>query len=63
MHSLYGPNLASSDHHLFWSIQKSVDGKKLADQSAAENHIAKFVNDKSQKFYTSYPKNAKYYRQ
>jgi len=37
---------------LFRALQNSLDGKKLADQDAAETHFGKFFNNKPQKFYT-----------
>ena len=52
MHPPYSPDLASSDYHLFRSLQNSLDGKTLTDKRAAENYLKKFFADKSQKFYT-----------
>ena len=52
MHLPYSPDLVPSDYHLFRSLQNYLDGKKLADRSAAENHLAKFYDDKPPKFYT-----------
>ena len=52
MHPPYSPDLAPSDYHLFQSLQNFLDGKKLANKRAAENHIAKFFATKPQKFYT-----------
>lgn len=46
----YSPDLAPSDYHLFRSLQNTFAGKKLADRSPAENHLAKFFDDKPQKF-------------
>lgn len=51
MHPPYSPDIAPSDYHLFRSLQNSLDGKKLANKRAAENHVAKFFADKPQKFY------------
>ena len=45
--ALYAP----SDYHLFRALQNSLDGKKLADRDVAENHLAKFFDNKPQKFY------------
>ncbi|CAH2092000.1 unnamed protein product [Euphydryas editha] len=52
MHPPYSPDLAPSDYYLFRSLQNSLNGKKLADRNSAENHLAKFFDDKPQKFYT-----------
>ena len=52
MHPTYSPYLGPSDYHLFWSLQNFLDGKKLTNNRAAENYIAKFFATKPQKFYT-----------
>jgi len=50
-HPPYGPDLAPSDNHFFRALQNSLDGKKLADRDATENYLAKFFDNKPQKFY------------
>ena len=35
-----------------WSDTNFIDGKKLPNKRAAENHVAKFFATKPQKFYT-----------
>ena len=52
MHPPYSPDLAPYIYHLFRSLQNFLDGQKLANKRAAENHVAKFFATKSQKFYT-----------
>ena len=47
----YSPDLAPSDYHLFRSLQNFLDGKKLANKKAAENHVAKFFATNPQKVY------------
>jgi len=42
MHPPYSSHLVPSDYYLFWALQNSLDGKKLADRDAAENQLAKF---------------------
>jgi len=34
MHPLYSPDIASSDYHLFRSLQNSLNGVKLASKEA-----------------------------
>jgi len=50
MHSPYSPNIASSDYHLFRSLQNSLNGVKLSKE-ACENHLKPFFDQKPQKFY------------
>ena len=52
MHPPHSLELAPSDYHLFRSLQNFLNGKKLANKRAAENHVAKFFATKLQKFYT-----------
>ena len=52
IHPTYGADRAPSDYHLFRSLQNFLNGKKLANKRAAENHVAKFFATKPQKFYT-----------
>ena len=52
MHPPYSLDLVPSDYHLFRSFQNFLDGKKLANKRAAENHVAKCFATKPQKFYT-----------
>ena len=52
MHPSYIPGLAPSDYLLFQFLQNVLDGKKLVNKRATENHVAKFFATKTQKFYT-----------
>jgi len=54
MHPPYSPDLASADHHLFQSLQNSLNGVKLISKEAYENHLSQFFTQKSQKFYRDY---------
>ena len=48
MHPPYSPDIASSDYHLFMSLQNSFNDVKLA---SCENHLKQFFDQKPQKFY------------
>lgn len=52
MHPPYSPDRIPPDYHLFHSRQNSLDDKKLAGRSVAEYCLAKFFDDKPQKFDT-----------
>lgn len=52
IHPPYSPDLAPSDYYLFRSLQNFLDGKKLANKTAAANTVAEFFASKPQKFYT-----------
>ena len=49
MHPPYSPDIASSDYHLFRSLQNSLNG--VASKDACENHLKQFFDQKPQKFY------------
>jgi len=48
MHPPYSPDIASSDYHLFMSLQNSLNDVKLA---SCENHLKQFFDQKPQNFY------------
>ena len=66
MHPPYSPDIASSDYHLFRSLQNSLNDIKLASKEACENHL-KYFSIRNHRIlsrwnYGSAPKMAKYYR-
>jgi len=46
MYSPYSPDIASSDNHLFRSLQNSLNGVKLASKETCENHLKQFFDQK-----------------
>ncbi|KAG5309270.1 SETMR methyltransferase, partial [Acromyrmex insinuator] len=50
-HPPYSPDLASSDYHLFQSLQNSLNGKSFADQTAVKTYLDRFFASKPQTFY------------
>ena len=52
-HPPYSPNLASSDNHLFRSLQNHLNGKTLDLNEAVKNELIQFFASKNQTFYES----------
>lgn len=46
LHSLYSPNLAPSDFHLFRSLQNSFDKKNFPNSDAIKIHFERFFAEK-----------------
>jgi len=55
--TIYSPDIAPSDYHLFRSLQNSLNDIKLTLKEICENHLISRRRD-----YGSAPKMAKYYR-
>ncbi|XP_032688366.1 histone-lysine N-methyltransferase SETMAR-like [Odontomachus brunneus] len=51
MHPPYSPDIATSDYHLFRSLQNSLNRVKLVSKEACENHLKQYFDHKPQKFY------------
>jgi len=47
MHPPYNSDLASSDCHLFWSLQSFLNKVNLNSKEACENHLSRFFIEKS----------------
>ncbi|KAK6729928.1 hypothetical protein RB195_006776 [Necator americanus] len=47
----YSPNLASSDYHLFRSLQHHLEEKRYDDRDHLENDLRAFFASKLPKFY------------
>ena len=45
------PDLASSDFHLFRSLQNSLNGKSFNSLVEVKNHLEKFFTEKSERFW------------
>ncbi|XP_068974748.1 histone-lysine N-methyltransferase SETMAR-like [Bombus flavifrons] len=50
-HPPYSPDLASSDYHLFRSMQNSLNGKIFNDADDVKSHLIQFFAGKNQKLY------------
>jgi len=48
--SPYSPDLASSDYHLFWSLQNSLNGKNFDSLEACKN-LKQFIAQNDTKFW------------
>ena len=49
--SFTSPAIASSDYHLFLSLQNSLQGKSFIDLEDVKKHIENFFSSKPAKFY------------
>ena len=52
-HPLYSPDLATSDYHLFRSLQNHLNGKTFDSNEAVKNELIQFFASKNQTFYES----------
>ena len=52
-HPLYSPDLATSDYHLFRSLQNHLNGKTFDSNQAVKNELFQFFAFKNQTFYES----------
>ncbi|CAK1592304.1 unnamed protein product [Parnassius mnemosyne] len=52
MHPPYSPDLASSDFHLFRSLQNSL-GSVRSSREECQNYLSHFFNKKSHDFYSN----------
>lgn len=50
-HSHYAPDFATSDFHLFWSLQNYLDGLALKRHDEVETTLSKLVFFKVKDFY------------
>ena len=50
MHPSHSHDLATSDNHLFLSLQHSLNDKTFDNDEATKSHFVKFIAEKSQKF-------------
>lgn len=46
-HPTYSPDLASSDYHLFWSLQNSSSEKDFVHDDELKCHVTQFFYDKT----------------
>ncbi|GFX22363.1 histone-lysine N-methyltransferase SETMAR [Trichonephila clavipes] len=51
MHPSYSPDLAPSDHHLFFALQYFLSHKKLGSREDCENRLVELFANKDQDFY------------
>lgn len=54
MHSLYRPDLSSSDNYLLLSIANDFAGEKLASRRTCVNRLSKFFVKRDESFYGVY---------
>lgn len=57
--SLYSPNPAPSDDHLFWSLKNSLTSISFALMEGYESYFSSFFCAQTVKFYKRYKKNAR----
>lgn len=50
-HPLYSSELASSNYHIFRSMQKCLNGKIFQNADNIKSHLIQFLASKDQKFY------------
>ena len=51
IHPPYSPDIASSDFHLFWSLQNSFNGKNFTFLEDCKRHLEQFSAQKDDKFW------------
>ena len=49
IHSLYSPDIAALDVHLFWSLQYSLNGKNFNSLEDSKRHLEQFFAQKDKK--------------
>ena len=51
IHLPYSPDIATSDFHLFWSFQNSLNGKNFHSLEDCKRHLEQFFAQKDKKFW------------
>ena len=51
IHAPYSPDIASSDFHLFQSLQNSLNGKNVISLEDCKRHLEQFFAQKDKKFW------------
>uniref|UniRef100_A0A8C6B954 Tc1-like transposase DDE domain-containing protein n=1 Tax=Monodon monoceros TaxID=40151 RepID=A0A8C6B954_MONMO len=51
IHPPYSPDTASSDFHLFWSLQNSLNGKNFNSLEDYKRHLEEFFAQQDKKFW------------
>lgn len=61
VHPPYSPDLASSDYHLFLSMQNFLSDKKSASRENCENRLVEFFTNRGHNFYVFFFPNLIYH--